>query len=150
MTSPVPLDISAILANVNEKRKMHRSPPLEWSPEISRLSQEWAERGKFEHSKRPGLSENLFMFNSADPSFRKAVSSWYNESRFYDFNHPGFSPTTGHFSALVWKSSTKVGAGAAKLPNGMYLYVMNLSPAGNLNSPKMFTLNVTPAVQEPR
>lgn len=138
------IDAQRVLASVNAKRALHGSPPLSWSPSIAKESQDWANKGVFQHSKNPKYSENLFMFNASEPGFERATNAWYSEEKQYDYNNPGFSPSTGHFSALVWKSSTEVGAGLAKMPSGMYIYVMNFSPRGNVNSPKMFTLNVVP------
>ena len=43
---------------------------------------------------------------------------WYNEIKKYAWNNPGFSQATGHFTQLVWKSSTKVGFGVSHYING--------------------------------
>ena len=32
----------------------------------------------------------------------------------YNFNNPGFSGTTGHFTQVVWKTSTQLGIGFAR------------------------------------
>jgi hypothetical protein len=42
------------------------------------------------------------------PSFKSAVDAWYNEVQSYNFNSPGWSGATGHFTQLVWKDTTKV------------------------------------------
>lgn len=107
---------------------------------------------KFEHNPQLGqlrLGENLYrkmssrQFStsaSACAGYAKdAVDAWYDEISMYDFNRPGFSMATGHFTALVWKSTTQGGHGLAmstrKNPsNGMYYVtvVSNYSPGGNV------------------
>ena len=41
----------------------------------------------------------------------EAVDAWGGEQADYDFNNPGFSEQTGHFTQLVWKATTTVGCG---------------------------------------
>jgi hypothetical protein len=56
---------------------------------------------------------------------------WYDEVQQYDFNNPGFSMATGHFTQLVWKASTRLGIGYAS--EGGYTVVVGLyNPAGNV------------------
>ena len=42
-----------------------------------------------------------------------AIESWYNEVSKYTFNNPGFSSATGHFTQVVWASTTLVGCARA-------------------------------------
>lgn len=56
---------------------------------------------------------------------------WYDEVKTYDYNKPGFSLQTGHFTQVVWKGSTKLGFGSAKV--GDYTANVGLySPPGNM------------------
>jgi hypothetical protein len=76
---------------------------------------------------------------------KKAVDDWYNEYTSYDYNHPGFSEATGHFTCLVWKSSTRFGLGISI--NNVTTVVdvtMNTSPPGNYAGE--FATNVLPSV----
>ena len=62
----------------------------------------------------------------------EATKSWYNEITKYDFNKPGFSMETGHFTQVVWKNSKEVGFGVAKTKNKKKcIVVANYFPAGN-------------------
>jgi len=54
---------------------------------------------------------------------------WYDEvtNPGYDFKNPGFSSGIGHFTALVWKSSTKLGCGIS----GVYVVCRYCDGPGN-------------------
>ena len=34
---------------------------------------------------------------------------WYDEELDYNYNTPGFSNDTGHFTQIVWKATTEIG-----------------------------------------
>jgi len=70
---------------------------------------------------------------------------WYDEvdNPGYDFNNPGFSAGTGHFTALVWKSTTKLGCGVS----GMYVVCHYCETAGNWRG--AFRDNVLPRIVVP-
>ena len=61
-----------------------------------------------------------------------ASDMWYNEVDLYNYDQPGFSLKTGHFTQLVWKSSKNLGAGVAYSSDHTKLYVVaRYSPRGN-------------------
>lgn len=73
-----------------------------------------------------------------------AVNSWYAEISMYNFDSPGFSSGTGHFTQVVWKSSQKLGVGFALANGGTVIYtVAQYSPPGNYID--QFRENVLPA-----
>jgi glioma pathogenesis-related protein 2 len=69
----------------------------------------------------------------------------------YDFDNPGYNYKTGHFTALIWRSSSLVGFGIAegtKISNGIifncvYVCASYYEP-GNINVPDIFEDNVEP------
>lgn len=42
----------------------------------------------------------------------------YQEIDYYDYNNPGFSMATGHFTQVVWKGTTQVGCAVQTCPSG--------------------------------
>lgn len=67
---------------------------------------------------------------------------WYEEIDLYDFNNPGFSSDTGHFTQLVWKSTTDVGCGLSISGSNKIYAVSHYSPPGNFRGE--YTENVSP------
>lgn len=88
-------------------------------------------------SERPDQGENLAMAYGNDTMLTTAMASemWYDEitDPGYDFNDPGYyeNPGAGHFTAMVWKSTTHVGFGAATSSDGKHYVVGRYSPPGN-------------------
>ena len=81
-----------------------------------------------------GAGENLaYNYNKTAPALA-ATDLWYNEVSKYDYNNPGFRQDTGHFTQLVWKSSTKFGIGVWADQSSGIQYVCGLySPQGNVD-----------------
>ena len=92
----------------------------------------------FEHdSNRGPYGENLawrWTSNSSDDLYwttARAVDAWYDEvyDPGYNFNNPGTSSGTGHFTQVVWKDSCRVGCGIAGF--GEQYVVCRYDPPGN-------------------
>ena len=61
------------------------------------------------------------------------VNAWYNEIKDYDFNNPGYSSATGHFTQLVWKATQQVGCAYVTCDNAWRQYtICEYSPRGNI------------------
>jgi len=153
---------AATLAQHNKYRAMHRSPAMKNSASLAATAQAWAENlartGNFQHSSRSqrnNAGENLYYFATTQSNIapeqlaQQAVKSWYDEVANYDFNRPGFSMKTGHFTQVVWKASTQLGCGAARgtlqqngrVFNAFYV-ACHYAPAGNFQG--QFPANVLP------
>ena len=56
----------------------------------------------------------------------------YAEIKKYDWKNPGYQRGVGHFTQMVWKSSTKLGVGIAFNERSKKTYIVaRYSPAGN-------------------
>jgi len=108
-----------------------------------KAAQAWSESqlaaAKMEHDStiQGTAGENLFYAMSTSVDYTKtfdtaATQAWYDEIKDYDFAKPAFGPTTGHFTQVVWKASTKIGCGhAADATSNVYV-TCRYSPAGNM------------------
>ncbi|CAN8007594.1 unnamed protein product [Ixodes pacificus] len=73
------------------------------------------------------------------------VDSWYSEITDYDYDDPRYSEDTGHFTQVVWKSTTKVGCGRGHAASrNAYYVVCEYLPRGNVES--QFRSNVLPVI----
>uniref|UniRef100_A0A7S3FS86 SCP domain-containing protein n=1 Tax=Chloropicon roscoffensis TaxID=1461544 RepID=A0A7S3FS86_9CHLO len=140
--SPPPPGLSAMQAEAleahNGYRRAHGVPELEWSAEVAKSAQAHADRCVFAHSVGSGYGENLAWGHAG---IGKAITDWYNEIGLYNFNRPGFSMGTGHFTAMVWKATRRLGCAKGNCP-GQNLWVCQYDPPGNMMG--AFPQNVPP------
>jgi len=103
-------------------------PQLTWSEPLAAGAQAWAARCNFAHS-GAGPGENIAMGTNLGAA--QAVALWFSEKGAYNYNAPGFSGNTGHFTQIVWKGSTQIGCGVAACPSGQF-YVCRYMAPGNM------------------
>jgi len=118
----------------NRLRARHCAAALTWSTKLAELAQRWAnalrDRGcQFGHS-HGTTGENLAAgtIGTLDPG--TVVKMWYDEIAQYHFPDGGFSPSTGHFTQVVWRATRRVGCGHSQC-KGMDILVCEYDPAGN-------------------
>ena len=80
-------------------------------------------------------------------SLSDAIDGWYNEVKLYNFNNPGWNTATGHFTALVWRSTTKLGC-AVNTGCSWPTYVCQYQAPGNVIGLD-WSKEVKPAVTTP-
>jgi hypothetical protein len=140
-----------VTSYTNEYRAKHRSPPMQFDAKIQTYSQQWSyyllSNDLFKHSGSQLYGENLAYFegygNDPVTLIKKAIDNWYNEVSMYDFNNPTFSSSTGHFTCLVWKSSTSFALGISiDETTSKVIVTMNTFPPGNVRG--KFAENVLP------
>ncbi len=126
---------SGLLKWHNYFRSLHGVPGLRWSRQLQNLAQNWANylaRTKsWKHRPRNRYGENIYWIRGASPRSKNVVKSWYDEINYYNYNRPGFSMKTGHFTQVVWKNSRYLGCGWAQARDGGYYVVCNYNPPGN-------------------
>lgn len=132
------------LAKHNELRAQHCVPELQWDAQIAATAQAWADQCVWQHSGNQSYGENLAMATSGYQSVGQMVQNWYDEISSYDFGAGQYSDQTGHFTQVVWRSSTKLGCGVASC-NGNDLLVCNYAGPGNTHG--QFQQNVPPRCQ---
>lgn len=134
----------------NKVRKEVGVGPVKWSSSLAKVAQEWAdglaESGQLKHRPRikgqPGYGENL----AVGPNVLVAAGLWYGEIKNYqagtaipkDFG----SFKAGHYTQMVWKKTTEIGAGKAVIKQGrfkgMLVLVCNYNPPGNMPGEKPY------------
>jgi len=75
-----------------------------------------------------------------------AIEAWGNERDMYNYGKPGFSEGTGHFTQLVWKSTSSVGCERVDCPKTSdakgWIVVCQYWPPGNVVGGNLFQDNV--------
>ncbi len=133
--------INTILKIHNNERAAVSVTPLVWSNTLAADAKSWAEHlakiGTLQHSTGNGYGENLsFRSDSRGPSAISTASllqGWVNEKNGYSvhpFQWPG-DKAQGHYTQMVWKTTTKIGCGIATSGNSVYL-ACQYTPQGNI------------------
>ena len=137
-TGVTPAEIKEILDLHNKYRQKHHAPALEWDPTLAMRAQKRSNTCSFLLRKTSGepLGETPgenFVYDSR--TFTVVIDNWYKEVQYYDFSKPGFQTFTGHFTLMVWKSTTTIGCGVQACNDsfrGAKFYVCYYSPSGNI------------------
>ncbi|PWN52860.1 PR-1-like protein, partial [Violaceomyces palustris] len=144
---------SSILSQHNTYRSKHKVGSLSWDATIAATAQTQADSCVYGHPSNLKTGQNIFAGTGTSWTSKDASDSWYNEVTSYDFSNPGFSSSTGHFTQMVWKGTTKLGCAISTSCTGSQLgfggigskssyIVCNYMSPGNVQG--LFLQNVLP------
>jgi hypothetical protein len=134
-----------ILAAHNAERARAGLPPLQWDNELGTAAAAYAQQmaftGQFAHSNRQarrGTGENLWMGTHGAFSVEAMVGGWSSEKQWFV---PGVFPNNsrtgnwadvGHYTQMIWPTTSRVGCAIASTPRIDYL-VCRYAGAGNID-----------------
>ncbi len=133
--------ISAVLKQHNTYRSALQLPALTWSPALAQDALAWGkhlasiDKGEHDQSVRGKEGENLWWGTAGAFSYPDMVSMWGNEQKDFKYGiYPDVAKSrgaaVGHYTQLVWKTTTYVGCALVSNGNNDYL-VCRYSPPGN-------------------
>lgn len=145
------IDREEIVATHNKWRAKVGVGELSYSPELEVSAQAWADNlkqtnhCKMRHSVPEGrYGENLYWASALTwsdgrrelqkVSSAKPVDSWGSEIRDYNYTKNSCKPgkMCGHYTQMVWRTSTKVGCALAVCEDSQeQVWVCQYQPAGN-------------------
>jgi pathogenesis-related protein 1 len=143
-----PVQQSAFLSSHNAWRERAGVPGLRWSDSLAASAEEWAKslagRGcRLRHDADADVGQNLFYASAERSGSRRSavvvtpaevVADWASEVRSYSAERHACRPgrTCGHYTQIVWRSTTDLGCGMALCPDLGQIWVCNYRPAGNI------------------
>ncbi|WP_234379742.1 pathogenesis-related family 1 protein [Streptomyces caniscabiei] len=129
-------EVRGFLSVVNQARADVGVPPLVWDESVAAQARSWARVRvadcELVHSDSR-YGENLAKGSDPRYSLADAARLWLDEKS--DYDRPSNSCVDDreclHYTQLVWRGSTRVGAAKARCGNGWSYVVANFDPPGN-------------------
>lgn len=122
LSTSAPFFIDQMLKYHNMYRAKYRAVAVEWNDDMAAVAATNAKTCVFAHTQNNIYGENIAAGTMSDPAY--LVELWFNESSLYNFNDPGYSSETGHFTAMVWQDMTRIGCAWEYCPDGEYTYYL--------------------------
>jgi len=136
---------SVMLKSHNDARAAVGAPALVWSSALARdagaFAVKLARERRFEHSPQPRGSpvqgENLWMGTKTAYAYAEMSGGWVDErrlfkrGRFPDVSRNGKWADVGHYSQIIWRTTTQVGCAVASNATDEYLVCRYLA-SGNV------------------
>ncbi|MES2098075.1 MAG: CAP domain-containing protein [Pseudomonadota bacterium] len=134
-----------MLARHNGARRAVGVPPLVWNDGLAAdalgYARELARTRRFEHSKQPDgpahQGENLFTGTREAYSYAEMIQFWIDEKKWFvnnpapDVSTTGRGEDVGHYTQMIWRTTTQVGCAVASNDRDDYL-VCRYWPTGNV------------------
>ncbi|TFK65333.1 PR-1-like protein [Pluteus cervinus] len=139
--APTPAFVAQFLDAHNGYRIQFGAPNMTYNSGLFQGTYDWSIQCQFRHSTPNGAyGEDLYAATYSNTNYYSATYSWVvTEYQKYNYANPGFSEATGHFTQVVWVSSTGVACSTARCPANTifsgyasYFIVCRYTPAGNV------------------
>lgn len=137
--------VETIMAAHNDERRRWNAPPLSWDEGLAADARSHArllaQKGHLQHASMAGRSdpqgENLWMGTRDAFGYDQMMAGFLEERNHYrnrpipDISKTGNWLDTGHYSQIIWRTTTSVGCALASNKDFDFL-VCRYSPAGNI------------------
>jgi pathogenesis-related protein 1 len=151
-----PREEAEMVAAHNRWRREAGVPAVQWSATVAANAQRWADHLKqnqgcrMTHRTSRALGENLFWASPIRYSTgavalqpvtpTKVTDSWGSEKQYYDYagNTCAAGEICGHYTQVVWKTTTAIGCAKAVCGDNSQVWVCNYTPPGNWRGQRPF------------
>ncbi|KAJ8023543.1 Peptidase inhibitor 16 [Holothuria leucospilota] len=114
---------TAIVEKHNEYRRKvsptaSNMAELKWDADLTKKAQDLADGCVFEHSITYGIGQNLYV-STGERDVIAPVTSWHDEVKNYTYedNKCDEGAICGHYTQVIWASTTAVGCGIKHCPS---------------------------------
>lgn len=136
-------DEQAALDSQNSARADVGATALTWDAGLAADALEWAQHlastagssGSLTHSTTTSDGENLYWQSNSDTPYVNAANAWVGEKDLYNgeaITGSGNFEEYGHYTQVIWASTSKIGMAVADDGAGGYYVVARYNPAGNM------------------
>ena len=147
-----------ILDAHNRERRSLGLSDLKWSDDLAEDAEDWAKElaktGTMKHSSQRKHGENLFFNGAGRRTAAQMVQGWLDEKQYFKpgYPMPDFSTTgnwahVGHYSAVVWATTTEIGCAVGRGAKSDFL-VCRYNPPGNMRGYTPYDPAVAKRAQE--
>ncbi|KAH8773593.1 CAP domain-containing protein [Diaporthe sp. PMI_573] len=142
-TSGLTTDEQSALDSQNGARADVGATALTWDAGLAADALEWAQHlastagssGSLTHSTTTSDGENLYWQSNSDTPYVNAANAWVGEKDLYNgeaITGSGNFEQYGHYTQIIWASTSKIGMAVADDGAGGYYVVARYNPAGNM------------------
>jgi uncharacterized protein YkwD len=142
-SSGLTADEQSALASQNSARAAVGAKALTWDAGLAADALQWAQHlastsgssGTLTHSDSTSEGENLYWQSNSDSPYANAANAWVAEKDTYNgeaITGSGNFEKYGHYTQIIWASTSKVGMAVAADGAGGYYVVARYNPAGNV------------------
>ena len=116
-------------------------PVLAWDATVASSAQAWADNCAYGHGGHVGYGQNIYAAAGFTPTLADASFAWASEQPYHDYgsNTCAVGKVCGHYTQMVWRTTTQVGCGQASCSTNSpfptfpiwHFIVCNYAPPGN-------------------